>query len=47
MALLKSRMDQEKLAINNESLNDQLRAHVQRGLSLIASQTYSIDRRFH
>ena len=38
MALLKERLFQEKIEITNESLNDQLRAHVQRGLSLIASQ---------
>ena len=38
MALLKDRLFQEKIEITNESLNDQLRAHVQRGLSLIASQ---------
>lgn len=40
MALLKSRMVQEKLSVDNETLNDQLRAHVQRGLSLIASQKH-------
>lgn len=38
MALLKDRMNQEKIKLNNESINDQLRAHVQRGLSLIAAQ---------
>ena len=38
MALLKDRLFQEKIEITNDSLNDQLRAHVQRGLSLIASQ---------
>ena len=38
MALLKERISQEKIELTNESLNDQLRAHVQRGLSLIASQ---------
>tara|TARA_Y100000996_G_C22557513_1_gene656100 strand:- start:885 stop:1274 length:390 start_codon:yes stop_codon:yes gene_type:complete len=38
MSLLKDRISQEKLELTNESLNDQLRAHVQRGLSLIASQ---------
>lgn len=38
MALLKERLSQEKIELTNESLNDQLRAHVQRGLSLIASQ---------
>ena len=40
MALLKSRLKQEKIEINNETLNDQLRSHVQRGLSLIASQKH-------
>lgn len=38
MALLKERLSQEKIELTNDSLNDQLRAHVQRGLSLIASQ---------
>ena len=38
MALLRDRMNQEKIKLNNESINDQLRAHVQRGLSLIAAQ---------
>ena len=38
MALLKERISQEKIELTNESLNDQLRSHVQRGLSLIASQ---------
>ena len=38
MALLKDRLFHEKIEITNDSLNDQLRAHVQRGLSLIASQ---------
>ena len=38
MALLKDRLFQEKIEITNDTLNDQLRAHVQRGLSLIASQ---------
>ena len=38
MALLKDRMNHEKIKLNNESINDQLRAHVQRGLSLIAAQ---------
>ena len=40
MALLKSRLQQEKIEINNETLSDQLRSHVQRGLSLIASQKH-------
>ena len=38
MALLKSRMVKEQIEITNENLNDHLRVHVQRGLSLIAAQ---------
>ena len=37
-ALLKNRLNQDKMKITNETMSDQLRLHVQRGLSLIAAQ---------